>query len=393
MAYNYEYPYTDPYRYNDDWLLRKMKDLIEEWAAMKKQFADLQTAFNDLKTYVMNYFQNLDVQEEINNKLDQMLTSGEFNQYFTIPMQKIAYGTNYGNHFTGRIGLFVGNGFFDSADSLGRPLYNVLGNVFGCAEVFNLSNPNASLTGNNVTYAQMVNEWLSTHNSIAYKVGPIFFVLAHSDRNATTQQIASGAHALYANFPAGVFPYLICPPPPSSFTPDSSGFNIFDFYKYVNYGLDNIYFFKINFDLDGWCNNPIYNTGYNTLTSDGVDWVASYLKKKIQPFTTNNMHYRTLSSDKNINGTFYYASPGIGHLTVTIHAQTGDQDITLTFPALLNLTTLPITTVVYDDTRTAWALTKSNNVIILHRPSPLTSPSDIYINLPLTLNLPYIALP
>ena len=27
MAYNYEYPYTDPNRYNDDWLLNKMKEL------------------------------------------------------------------------------------------------------------------------------------------------------------------------------------------------------------------------------------------------------------------------------------------------------------------------------------------------------------------------------
>ena len=34
-------------------------------------------AFNDLKTYVENYFDNLDVQEEINNKLDAMAESGE----------------------------------------------------------------------------------------------------------------------------------------------------------------------------------------------------------------------------------------------------------------------------------------------------------------------------
>lgn len=27
MAFNYEYPYTDPTRHNDDWLLNKMKEL------------------------------------------------------------------------------------------------------------------------------------------------------------------------------------------------------------------------------------------------------------------------------------------------------------------------------------------------------------------------------
>ena len=37
---------------------------------------ELQTAFTTLKTYVDNYFENLDVQEEINNKLDAMAEAG-----------------------------------------------------------------------------------------------------------------------------------------------------------------------------------------------------------------------------------------------------------------------------------------------------------------------------
>lgn len=53
MAYNYEYPYTDPNRYNDDWLLNKMKELdnrldgiVEETLALTKKYVD-----NQLKTY------------------------------------------------------------------------------------------------------------------------------------------------------------------------------------------------------------------------------------------------------------------------------------------------------------------------------------------------------
>ena len=53
MAYNYEYPYTDPNRYNDDWLINKMKELegrldgiIEETLALTKTYVD-----NRLKTY------------------------------------------------------------------------------------------------------------------------------------------------------------------------------------------------------------------------------------------------------------------------------------------------------------------------------------------------------
>ena len=53
MAYNYEYPYTDPNRYNDDWLLNKMKELdnrldgiVEETLALTKAYVD-----NRLETY------------------------------------------------------------------------------------------------------------------------------------------------------------------------------------------------------------------------------------------------------------------------------------------------------------------------------------------------------
>lgn len=53
MAYNYEYPYTDPNRYNADWLLNKMKELegrldgiVDETLALTKTYVD-----NRLETY------------------------------------------------------------------------------------------------------------------------------------------------------------------------------------------------------------------------------------------------------------------------------------------------------------------------------------------------------
>lgn len=71
MAYNYEYPYVDPERYNSDWLINKVKDLEAEW-----KNSDLINKYNSLYDYVKNYFDNLDVNEEISNKLDAMLESG-----------------------------------------------------------------------------------------------------------------------------------------------------------------------------------------------------------------------------------------------------------------------------------------------------------------------------
>lgn len=42
--------------------------------------AELQGLFSDLKNYVENYFNNLDIQEEINNKLDEMVTDGSLQE-------------------------------------------------------------------------------------------------------------------------------------------------------------------------------------------------------------------------------------------------------------------------------------------------------------------------
>ena len=48
MAYNYEYPYTDPNRYNADWLLNKMKELegrldgiLEDALKLTKEYVDI----------------------------------------------------------------------------------------------------------------------------------------------------------------------------------------------------------------------------------------------------------------------------------------------------------------------------------------------------------------
>jgi len=61
--------------------------------------AELQTFYLQLQDYVNNYFDNLDVQEEINNKLDEMTESGELKtiigEYLT-SLQKIVFvGDSY----------------------------------------------------------------------------------------------------------------------------------------------------------------------------------------------------------------------------------------------------------------------------------------------------------
>ena len=71
--------YSNFHELNQDWLLNEFNKVLEQWKAMQKNFDSLQDAFNDLKSYVQDYFKNLDVQEEINKKLDQMSKDGTLN--------------------------------------------------------------------------------------------------------------------------------------------------------------------------------------------------------------------------------------------------------------------------------------------------------------------------
>lgn len=76
MAYNYEYPYTDVHRHNDDWMINRVKELSLEWLKTQQEWNNTQEEFTSLKTFIQNYFAELDVQDEVNTKLDIMARDG-----------------------------------------------------------------------------------------------------------------------------------------------------------------------------------------------------------------------------------------------------------------------------------------------------------------------------
>lgn len=56
MAFNYEFPYTDPNLYNDDWLLSRMKELLvqlkdlEDWKTeWEEEYNALMQLINDIE--------------------------------------------------------------------------------------------------------------------------------------------------------------------------------------------------------------------------------------------------------------------------------------------------------------------------------------------------------
>ena len=67
----FDYPYTDMHELNLDWFLAKFKELVEEWN-------QVQGEWTSLHDYVQNYFDNLNVQTEIDNKINAMIIDGSF---------------------------------------------------------------------------------------------------------------------------------------------------------------------------------------------------------------------------------------------------------------------------------------------------------------------------
>lgn len=58
-------------------LMKALNDNITNQNLVEEDMTKLYGAFTELQTYIDNYFDNLDIQEEIDNKLDEMAESGE----------------------------------------------------------------------------------------------------------------------------------------------------------------------------------------------------------------------------------------------------------------------------------------------------------------------------
>ena len=69
-----KYPYTDFNEYNLDWCIKRIRDLTDEWAATHTEWESVEAAWEDYK----HYFDNLDVQDEINVKINKMIADGTF---------------------------------------------------------------------------------------------------------------------------------------------------------------------------------------------------------------------------------------------------------------------------------------------------------------------------
>lgn len=76
MAFEH-FPYSNFHDLNLDWIISEVKKAIEGFKALSAKTDDFETTLNNALEYINNYFKNLDVQKEINNKLEEMKKNGE----------------------------------------------------------------------------------------------------------------------------------------------------------------------------------------------------------------------------------------------------------------------------------------------------------------------------
>ena len=69
------FPYTNFHDLNLDWILQQMKTLAEQWGLTENQWKSMQE-------YINNFFTNLNVQNEIDTKIDSLVSTGALDTLF-----------------------------------------------------------------------------------------------------------------------------------------------------------------------------------------------------------------------------------------------------------------------------------------------------------------------
>lgn len=193
MAYNYEYPYTDPGLYNDDWLINKIKQLAAEWEDMKVKFTTLEE-------YVKNYFTNLDVQDEINNKIDSMIADGSFTDIVSGVVSNYQGGFPYarkGVIFVG--GNFLFNSRYTSSGS--QRISDIIASSNSMSPVTHLEASNLSLMTPGNSFYEVLKSW-KDNNLDYYKQGYrfIFIFPEFSDYLYNYNSIVNALYSITAMF-------------------------------------------------------------------------------------------------------------------------------------------------------------------------------------------------
>lgn len=80
-----QFPYTNFHELNLDWIVSKVKELVTE-------FDSYAVSFQELKDYVNNYFENIDLSDDVRDELQKIADSGEFDSIIAEAAQNVIPG-------------------------------------------------------------------------------------------------------------------------------------------------------------------------------------------------------------------------------------------------------------------------------------------------------------
>lgn len=208
-------PYTNFHGTNQDWMIQQIKQMIATWASYQENFDqwrnNLDAAFNALHDYVYTYFDELDVQEEINNKLDQMREDGVFAEIlqpyfddFTVEINNSIAAQN------GRITTVENevNNFLENTGTLGTEKDPELIDIRVGADNVTYATAGAAVRGQVSNLNTLVNQtpFLSATNAITIPDNSDF----DTYKTVGTYKVTNNTHAAtMSNMPAAIAGKLV----------------------------------------------------------------------------------------------------------------------------------------------------------------------------------------
>lgn len=239
-------------------LSAKINEIIKSVNDIGESEEQLYNAFDSLKSYVDNYFDNLDVQDEINNKLDDMASKGELEeiiaQYLEVA-SLLCYNTKA--DLKGAENLIDGS----FAKTFGNLTYNDgLGNLYKIRELINTDVVDDDNLVALTNYPTLVAEKIpNTHLiNVDNKIGNLSNLTTNSKTNIVSalNEIVNHLKEGSNDYPAGTTFHILA----GSIRQDDSDPTVWDWIEDSNHekiGFDDEitidssnYYVKVNFDQE-----------------------------------------------------------------------------------------------------------------------------------------------
>ena len=175
-----------------------LQDVITNNESLQYNQTELLDAFNELQNYVNTYFDSLDIQTEINNKLDQMAESGELEEII--------------KQFLHNKYIFLGDSYGTGQNELGEqtnPWTNLVPQYLGLSQNQFITNcSNGSGFNHGKTFLVQLQE---VANSIENKneITDIVIIGGYNDRYHEVEEIKN-AMSIFFKYAKSTFPFAKC---------------------------------------------------------------------------------------------------------------------------------------------------------------------------------------